>query len=99
MTVTDNSEAGQYELRVNDELAGIASYSRRGNIIELPHTKVEPRFEGRGFGSALIADVLERARAAGDQVVPQCPFVAAYIRRHPEYADLVSEDRRGLIAR
>jgi len=97
MTVIDNPEAGQYELHVAGERVGVASYTRNGNVIVLPHTAIEPRFEGRGFGSTLIADVLDRARAAGEQVVPRCPFVAAYIRKHPEYAELVPAEHRRLI--
>src|SRR5690606_17493780 len=53
------------------------------------HTVVETAAEGRGVGSALARTALDAARAEGLRVVPQCPFIAAYIARHPDYADLV----------
>lgn len=60
-----------------------------GTII-FTHTTIDPPLEGRGLGSALAAYVLDDARARGLSVVPECAFIAAYIDRHPEYADLVS---------
>jgi uncharacterized protein len=53
------------------------------------HTEIEPEWEGRGFGSTLAAGALDDVRVRGLKVRPLCPFVVAYIRRHPEYADLV----------
>jgi predicted GNAT family acetyltransferase len=53
------------------------------------HTEVLPAFEGRGVGSALAKGALDAVRAEGSSVEPRCPFIAAYIRRHPAYADLV----------
>jgi predicted GNAT family acetyltransferase len=58
----------------------------------LVHTEVEPRAEGTGLGSQLVTEALDDIRARGLRVVPLCPFVAAYIRRHPDYADLVVKD-------
>ena len=57
----------------------------------MPHTEVDPRFEGRGAGSALASSALDSVRGVGGRVVPTCSFVASYIERHPEYADLVAE--------
>jgi predicted GNAT family acetyltransferase len=54
------------------------------------HTEIEPAFEGEGFGSALVSGALDDVRARGKRVRPLCPFVAAYVKRHPEYADLVA---------
>jgi uncharacterized protein len=51
---------------------------------------VDPHFEGKGVGAALVQGVLDDVRARGLKVRPCCPFVAAYIRRHPEYEDLVA---------
>jgi predicted GNAT family acetyltransferase len=53
------------------------------------HTEVDPAFEGHGIGSALAAGALDDARRRGLVVVPSCPFIRAYITRHPEYADLL----------
>ena len=53
------------------------------------HTEVPPKYEGRGIGKELVQGVLEDIRRKKLKVVPQCPFVATYIRRHPEWMDLV----------
>jgi predicted GNAT family acetyltransferase len=58
------------------------------------HTEIDSRFEGQGLGSALVAGVLDEARSAGVAVLPFCPFVNAYISRHPSYVDLVPEEFR-----
>jgi predicted GNAT family acetyltransferase len=60
--------------------------------VALLHTEVAPELEGRGFGSALVGHALDEARERGLRVVPLCPFVDAFIRRHPAYADLVVTD-------
>ena len=54
------------------------------------HTDVAPKWEGKGVGSTLVQGALDDVRARGLKVQPICPFVAAYIRRHPEYQDLVA---------
>ena len=51
-------------------------------------TEVPPKYEGRGIGKELVQGVLEDIRRKKLKVVPQCPFVATYIRRHPEWMDL-----------
>ena len=56
------------------------------------HTEIDPAFEGKGLGSALAKGALDAERALGEPVVPLCPFIRAYIDRHPEYADLVDHD-------
>lgn len=58
----------------------------------LVHTDIDPGYEGRGLGSKLVAGALDDLRRRGLGVVPLCPFVAAYLRRHPEQADLVVPD-------
>jgi predicted GNAT family acetyltransferase len=58
--------------------------------LDLHHTFVPPAARGAGIASQLTAHALNHARALGVSVVPTCPFVAAFIRRRPEYRDLVS---------
>ncbi|MCW2992554.1 MAG: acetyltransferase [Conexibacter sp.] len=89
--VTDDADAERYEITAGGELAGFTQYRRRPQLIAFVHTEVDPRFEGQGLGSKLVAAELDAARAAGVAVLPFCPFVNAYINRHPEYADLVPE--------
>jgi predicted GNAT family acetyltransferase len=91
-TLTDNPSELRYELHVDGELAGQIRYRRRPDAIVLVHTDVEPRFEGHGLGSRLVQGALDDLRARGLAVVPLCPFVAEFIRHHPDYADLVTTD-------
>ena len=92
--IIDNPDQHRYEIRVPDELAGFVQYRRRPGLIAFIHTEIDPRFEGKGLGSQLIAGVLDEARSAGVSVLPFCPFVNGYIARHPEYVDLVPEEFR-----
>ena len=88
--VVDNASELRYELWVGDTLAGLIRYTRDGDVVTMVHTEIEPAFEGEGFGSALVSGALDSVRAQGKRVRPLCPFVAAYLERHPEYADLVA---------
>ena len=88
--VVDNPAALRYELWTDEVLAGWIQYTRSGDVVTLVHTDVDPAFEGRGLGSVLVAGTLDDVRTQGKRIRPLCPFVAAYLRRHPEYADLVA---------
>ena len=87
--VRDNPAAGRYELFAAGKLAGLATYVLGDGAMTIPHTEVRSRYEGRGLGARLAKFALDDARRRGLRVVPRCPFIAAYIERHPEYADLV----------
>jgi len=87
--VTNNPEAGRYEFRVDGRLAGFASYVLHDAKVVFTHTQIEPAFEGQGIGSRLAKAALDDVRAHHQAATPRCPFIAAYIQRHPEYADLV----------
>lgn len=63
----------------------------------IKHTEVLPDFERRGFGGALIVHVLEDARRLGRGVIPICPYASAYIKRHPEYMEYVTESYRAVL--
>lgn len=88
MTVHDNRAEQEFTLDLDGHRA-IAAYQREGDRIVFTHTVVPPQIEGRGVGSKLIRAALDSARDQGLKVVPQCHFVAAFIRKHPEYADLL----------
>jgi predicted GNAT family acetyltransferase len=85
----DNAEKKQYEFHIEDDLARIEYIKAQGKIF-LTHTEVPSKFEGKGVGSALVKQVLDDIRQKGLTLVPLCPFVAAYINRHPEYNALLS---------
>ena len=92
VVTSHNSDQHRYEARVDGELAGFIQYRESVGLVNLFHTEVDDRFEGRGLGSRLAAGALDAARAAGDPVVPLCPFIASYIERHPEYDDVVDHE-------
>jgi predicted GNAT family acetyltransferase len=94
VTVADVPERGQFEIAVADEPAGFAVYQRLGHTLAFTHTEIDDRFEGQGLGGRLISFSLDAAREAELEVLPYCPFVRAYIARHPEYLDLVPARRR-----
>jgi uncharacterized protein len=86
--VRDNAARHRFELDADGHLA-FSQYKRDGNTLTIMHTEVPSALNGRGIGSALVRGLLDIARARGLTVVPQCPFVKAYIRKHPQYADLL----------
>jgi predicted GNAT family acetyltransferase len=89
-TVVDNEAQGRYEMDVGGKTA-VLGYNRKGGTIFLTHTEVPEELEGQGIGSKIVKHVLDKARADGEKVAPWCPFVRAYIDRHPEYEDLVAQ--------
>jgi predicted GNAT family acetyltransferase len=90
--VRDNPAALRYELLSGDERVGEILYRAEPGIIVLVHTEVAPSAEGQGLGSHLVRGALDDIRSRGLHAVPICPFVAAYIRHHPEQGDLVVRD-------
>ena len=90
----DHPEASRHEAWIDGELAGFVDYRRLRGRIALIHTEVLPGFEGRGVATALARWSLDAARAEGLGVTPACPFIAAYLERHPEDQDLVTWGRR-----
>ena len=89
LRVKDNPARHRYEARAGERLLGFVAYRAQPGRITLVHTEVEPELERHGVGSQLVAATLDDLRARGLPVVPICPFVRGFIRRHPEYADLV----------
>jgi predicted GNAT family acetyltransferase len=90
--VTDNPRASRYELWLGTTRAGFIQYRAEPGVVVLVHTEVAPAFEGQGLGERLVAGALEDLRARGLTLVPLCPFVRAYLRRHPDQAVLVAGD-------
>jgi predicted GNAT family acetyltransferase len=87
--VRNNEPRSRYELDADGALA-IAQYEMDGDVIRLTHTIVPSEVEGRGIGSRLVKAALDEIRSRGLRVDPACPFVSAYIDRHPEYRDLLA---------
>ena len=90
ITVADNPAADRYEILVDGERVGLATYRLSGDVVTFVHTEVEPELQGRGLGGRLIGHALDEARARGLTVRPLCPFVVDFIERNPAYADLLA---------
>ena len=86
----DNEARSRYEFDLGGHTAYI-DYEKDNGTIVLTHTFVPEAYEGRGVGAQLVAAALADIRRQGLKVVPQCSFVAVYIKRHPEWSDMVSE--------
>ena len=87
--ITDNIAEHRFELKAGEHVA-VACYSLAPGLITFTHTEVPPALTGQGIGSALTRGALEQVRARGLKVVPECPFIAAFIAKNPEFSDLVA---------
>ena len=94
LRVADNPSLERYEVFADGTLAGFTQYRIRPELIAFVHTEVGDEWEGQGVGSALVRGALDDARARSLAVLPFCPFVNAWIERHPEYGDLVPGEYR-----
>lgn len=86
--VIHNKAHHRYELMVDGHLAA-TYYKLSDGVITFAHTEVPPELGGKGVGSRLVKGALDQVRADGLKVIAECPFVKAYIDKHPEYTDLL----------
>jgi predicted GNAT family acetyltransferase len=91
-TVRDNPGRNRYELELDGGTAFV-TYRRSPGVVTLLHAEVPRELQGHGFGSALVRGTLDLVRAEGSKAVPVCPFIVAFMRRHPEYRDLADDGR------
>lgn len=87
-TLIDNREGRRFEFELGEHKPRI-EYIRAGDRIYLTHTEVPQALAGNGIGSALIGAALEAIELEGLALIPLCPFVAGYLKRHPEWKRLV----------
>lgn len=86
--VVDEPSEQRYAARLGGRVVGFTEYRAvRGRLI-LFHTEVDPSVKSRGVGSRLASAALDDIRARGLNVSVKCPFIAAFMERHPEYQDL-----------
>lgn len=87
--IRDNAARSRFELEA-DGVTVFMNYRLAGNVISLDHTETPAAARGRRLASRLTKGVLDEMRSRGLKIVPRCPFVRAYVERHPEYRDLVA---------
>ena len=95
MLVRQNPEMHRYEAIDADEVVGFINYELRDGRYWLVHTEIDEAHQGSGAGAFLVRMTLDDLRARSAVIVPTCPFVAGWIRRHPDYGDLVDNKTLG----
>jgi predicted GNAT family acetyltransferase len=95
ISVVKNYELNRFEIYSDGELAGFADFKIENQVISYTHTEIDPRFGGKGLGSQLIKEALDKALEQDLEVAPYCSFVSAYIKKSGEkYLHLVPESKR-----
>lgn len=89
LVITDNGELGVYEAAIGGRTAAGLVYNKVGNRVTLMATSVLPEFRGKGVAARLIGGVLDELRTQGKTATVTCPFTAAFVNAHPEYADVL----------
>ena len=97
ISVVDDPANNMYIVRVAGEEAGFSAYKRSAGRTVFTHTEIGSEWEGKGVGSALARAALDAERDAGRSIVPSCPFIAGYIKRHEQYLDLVEPAHRAAV--
>lgn len=85
-----NEEKSRFELEVDDYIA-LIEYKETFSKIALIHTEVPEELAGKGVGTAVVEKTLQQIETTGKELLPYCPFVFAYIKRHPEWKKLVTK--------
>ncbi|MBO0936771.1 N-acetyltransferase [Fibrella sp. HMF5335] len=91
-TVTLNQDKHRFELHTDGKLSMVVFEQVDNHTLALTHTEVHPDLEGKGIGSNLVKQVLDYVEAHQLKIVPLCPFVATYLKRHPDWQRVVSDE-------
>ena len=95
MTTEVRKAEGQYEIVVDGEVAGFTQVREgEGGVLDMPHTVIEDRFEGRGLASQLVRGALDDIRSRGGRIHPFCSYVRGWVEKHDDYRDLVDDPAR-----
>lgn len=92
--VTDVPERHRFEIHVDGRRAGLVTYRLRQGRVSFLHTEIDDAYGGQGLAGVLVRTALDAARERGLAVLPYCPYVRAWIGKHPDYLDLVPVERR-----
>jgi len=85
LQIVDNPDSRRWEVRNGGEVIAFAEYRNTPGRITFTHTVVDPDYEGHGIGSRLARAVLDDSVARDLRITPVCPFIRAYVERHPAY--------------
>lgn len=92
LTIRHDPDNDRYVAKVGHRTAGFTQYHLRGgNKYFFYHTEIDEAYEGGGIGSALARYALDDVREQDGKVIPLCPFIAGWIKRHPDYEDLIDQ--------
>ena len=87
--VSENKEKKRFEVSLEGKLA-LIDYIRAEDKMYLTHTEVPSEMEGKGIASSMVKQVFQQIRDENLKLVPLCPFVASYLKRHPEWKDILA---------
>ncbi|WP_246396001.1 GNAT family N-acetyltransferase [Gluconacetobacter tumulisoli] len=87
----DDTARHRFEMNEGNAVAFVDYSWKQGHLV-LRHTEVPPALQGRGIAGRLARAVLDEARRRQVRIIPVCPFIAAYLRRHPDDADLIAAE-------
>lgn len=85
LVIKNNEDEKQFQAQLDDDNMAFVEYMIAGQWIVFTHTEVPEKYEGMGIASKMARVALDYAAAQGYRVQPLCPYIAQYIRRHPEY--------------
>jgi hypothetical protein len=90
ITVTHNKARQRYEVLLPDGDHAVIAYEMMGDKMGLMHTVVPEAHEGKGIAGTMAKFALEEAKEQGIKVLPYCPYIQTYVKRHPEYNDIIA---------
>ena len=88
-TIEHNTQEHCFEMKIEGHRC-VLDYTLHNHVMTVTHTGVPPELGGRGLAAEITKFALDYAQSHGWKVIPQCSYVAAYIKKHPEYAALMN---------
>lgn len=89
--VRHDKDQQRYVLEINGQPLGFAQYQEEGERQIFIHTEIDDSLAGQGMGSTLARESLDDARRRGKRIVPVCEFIAAYVKKHPDWNDILEQ--------